>query len=581
MIIFQARTLKNVVAVPAVLACGLLFISMTPAFAQSAADIGNAARQSEIIQQQQMLRQRDDIQRSLKNRRAPTKLSVPAPVVPKGRGEGCRNIKTVEIKGATHMDDFDHKALTKGYNGRCLGVNEIQSLMGDITKYYIDKGYATTRVYLPSQDLTTGKLIVQIVEGRVQDIRMKKGSKGAFLPGAFPNVIGSNLNLRDIEQGLDQINRLLSNNASMDIEPGTTAGDSIITIKNDPTKRWHASFSGDNYGTRTTGRDQLGVSASYDDLFGLNEFYSFSKRNTIPYRDRNQQAGSNSYLFSIPYGYTTLTMGVSESNYNSTLNTAGGVKLQLEGDNRSYFTSLDQVVYRNQDSKLNLTGTLTQKSSTNYIASQKLAVSSRRLTVFDIGLNYSTLMGGGSANLGAGYSKGLKWFNALEDLSALPGSIPHAQFSKLTASAGYMRPFSVVRRDFTFSTQATGQFGLDTLYGSEQMSAGGIYSVRGFYDTTLLNDHGISVRNDLTLLQTLATIRGLPVSFRPYVALDGGTVWGRAPKSPSGTLIGAAVGFSMAYGPASFDVYTGKPISAPDDIDKEGFNTFGRFAVTF
>lgn len=581
MLFFQTSKFKRIVFTFVYLGFGSFLFPVTSANAQSAADISNAARQSEIIQQQQLQRQGADIRNSLQNRRPPARITVQEPATPKGRGAGCRNIKMVEIKGATHMDDFDKRALTRNYNGRCLGVNEIQSLMGEITKYYIDKGYATTRVYLPSQDLTSGKLIVQIVEGRVQDIKIKNGSKGAFLPGAFPGVKGGDLNLRDIEQGLDQINRLLSNNASMDIEPGTKAGDSIINISNNPTKRWHAGISGDNYGTRTTGREQLGINASYDNLFGLNEFYSFTKRNTVPYRDRSQQAGSNSYLFSIPYGYTTFLVGYTESNYNSTLNTAGGTQLQLEGDNRAYFTSVDQVVYRNQDSKLNLTGTLTQKSANNYISNQKLAVSSRRLTVLDIGLNYNTLMGGGAANFGAGYSRGLTWFNALEDLPALPGSIPHAQFSKLTASAGYSRPFDIMRRDFNYSTQVTGQFGLDTLYGSEQISAGGIYSVRGFYDTTLLNDHGLSVRNDLTLLQTLATIRGLPVSFRPYVALDGGTVWGRAPKSPSGTLIGAAIGFSMAYGPASFDVYTGKPISAPDDIEKEGFNTFGRFAVTF
>ena len=42
------------------------------------------------------------------------------------------------------------------YSKRCLGVAEIEQLLGAVTREYIVDGYITTRVYLPPQDLTRG-----------------------------------------------------------------------------------------------------------------------------------------------------------------------------------------------------------------------------------------------------------------------------------------------------------------------------------------------------------------------------------------------------------------------------------------
>ncbi len=576
--------MRNILAKSLISLIFILF-SASPALALTPADIERANQESQRIQREQSLQQQNDTDEQLRSRHSSSHIDIPAPPKPHGKGEGCRNIQHINIIDAPHMSARKKSAILKKFENHCLGVDEIQSLMGEVTAYYIDKGYATTRAYLPQQDMSGGTLTIQVVEGKVEKIRLKEGDKGSLLiPGVFPWVQGDVLNIRDIEQGLDQINRLSSNNATMDIVPGAKVGESIIVVNNTPGKRWHINTEVDNYGTRGTGREQGGVTASFDDLLGLNEFYSFNKKKSFPFNDRNTQSSSGSALVSVPFGYFTLTGGYSDSNYDSQLVTPSALTVHLNGDSHSWYTTLDRLVYRDRDSKVNVSATLTNKETNNYVAGSRLAISSRTLTVLDLGVTGSTVINGGITNLGFGYSRGLKALGALEDLSGIPGSAPRAQFDKLTASGSYYYPFKFHNENMSISTAVTAQYALDTLFGSEQFSVGGIYSVRGFYEESLANDDGILVRNDLSLTRTIHQPFGPfapDMLFKPYLALDAGAVGSQNDKTPAGTLVGGAAGFTLAMGAASFDIYAGHPIVAPHGMNNEGFNSFGRLSVNF
>ncbi|MDI1227474.1 MAG: ShlB/FhaC/HecB family hemolysin secretion/activation protein [bacterium] len=560
-----------------------LLLTSAPAQAQlTPADIQRANQESDRIQREEMMRRREENQRNLDSKRAPAQIIAPEVAAPKGTGEGCREIREVKITDAPHMGNRTKKRLAKKYAPKCLGVGEIQSLLGEITAYYIDKGYATTRAYLPSQDLSTGVLTIQVVEGVLKKIGLKEDTKATlFIPGAFPFVNDRVLNLRDIEQGLDQVNRLQSNNASIDIVPGAKVGESTIVVRNEPGKRWHLNTSVDNYGTKSTGRYQGSGSLSYDNLLGLNEFYSFTRRQTIPTDGDDRDMRSNSALFSIPLGYSMLTAGYSDSDYESTLVTPSGLTVDLDGLTRSAFLMVDRVVYRDQDTKGIVSATLTAKSNKNYVENVRLAVSSHRLTVLDIGGNVSSRIGNSAVSGSVGYSRGLEWLGAGEDLGGLPGFAPRAQFQRVTLNGSISTPFNFRGTDLSWSTQLSAQYALDALFGSEQFSVGGIYTVRGFYEDTLANDHGFFVRNDLSMPKTLTGPGGRNLLFKPYVALDGGAVGGRAAGTPAGTVIGAAAGLTLAMGAASFDFYMGHPLIKPDALDTDGFNSFARLSVNF
>lgn len=79
----------------------------------------------------------------------------------------------------------------------------------------LSRGYITTRVLLPSQDLSSGILHFELVPGTVSAVRFADPASRGTLRTAFPGRPGDVLNLRDLEQGLEQLRRVSNQNADM------------------------------------------------------------------------------------------------------------------------------------------------------------------------------------------------------------------------------------------------------------------------------------------------------------------------------------------------------------------------------
>ncbi len=138
----------------------------------------------------------------------------------------CFYIAEIELDGADALSAADRRTLLKPYLGQCLGVVQLNALFKRITDLYIRRGLVTSRAYLPQQDLSSGHLKVIVVEGRLEGLRPAEGSKlsARELDMSFPGSAGNLLNLRQIEQMFDQLNRQPSNQAQMELTPGKAVG---------------------------------------------------------------------------------------------------------------------------------------------------------------------------------------------------------------------------------------------------------------------------------------------------------------------------------------------------------------------
>ena len=103
------------------------------------------------------------------------------------------------------------------YLNRCLGSRDINALLKAIDAWYFQRGYISSRAYLQAQDLTTGTLAVQVAEGLVEGVDAT-GISARGVKRVFPKE-GSPLNLRDIDQALEQINRLRSRQSTIVSRP--------------------------------------------------------------------------------------------------------------------------------------------------------------------------------------------------------------------------------------------------------------------------------------------------------------------------------------------------------------------------
>ncbi len=547
-------------------------------------DAARARQDAERIQQQEQQRLQQEREREQQKRNPggidPKTLQPPVNKAP-SLGANCRDMPQIVINGAANLPSAEQQKLLAPYLGKCLGVAEIERLLAAITAYYIERGFITTRVYVPSQDLSKGRLELLVVEGVVEKILLKDNAaeRNVALATAFPALTGRVLNLRDIEQGLDQINRLASNSAKMQVLPGSKAGGSVVAIENETKPRFKFNASLDNQGSSSTGKRQAGLGMSLDNALGWGDFFSYMHRQSVPADRARRYSSSDSLSYVLPYGYNTLSLNASRSHYASTIMTPLAREFGISGDANNASIRFERVLFRNQRSRFNLAATLTAKDSKNYLAGELLNVSSRKLSVLDLDANLSTGLAGGVLGLDLGWARGLQAFGALRDVADLPDDAPRAQFGKFKYGVSYSHPFKLAGKDGAFSSQLTGQRAQDGLYGSEQILIGGIYSVRGFSNQSLSGDHGYVWRNDVSVRLPMQ-ILSQSATVKPYLALDHGHVSSRASGVPGGSLSGMALGCTLTVGPATWEIFNSRPLSVPQGMPREGSATYFRLALS-
>ncbi len=548
-------------------------------YAQTGTDPAAASQRAEVLQRQAQERLKHDIEAARppeRNEPGVDTSRLRPPVDASGAGPRCHDIDVIAINGAPGLSSKARADIEARYSHRCLGVGEIEAILGLVTKDYIDRGYVTTRAYLPAQALGKGRLEILVVEGRLGAVKVDDGAR--INPrNVFP-LAGGLLNLRDFEQGIDQVNRLSSNNAALDIQPGATVGESVVVIHNKPGFPVHASLSADNSGSESTGRKQAGFSVSGDGLLGPNELLLATYRRSQPNDMEHKGSESKSLTAIVPFRWTTLTLSASESEFVSMVVLPSDEALQFHGRTRNVSLRVDHLLYRNQVTRAGVYGNLSVKDSKNYLGGELLGVSSRKLSVLDLGGTASTAVLGGALSADLAYSRGLGIAGALHDQDGLIEAAPHAQFGKLTVSANFMRPFKVGTLEASFSSSLTGQYALDTLFGSEQMLIGGPFSVRGFYNNTLSGDRGAYLRNEFSL-RPAVQLAGQAIPLRLYAGLDAGYVANRVDGIPDGTLSGAALGFNVAYKGASLDVSAARALHEPRFFERERTQVWVRLNV--
>lgn len=129
------------------------------------------------------------------------------------------------------------------YAGACVGKQGLDLLVKGLSQAILARGYVTTRVLLPEQDLSTGTLKFSLVPGVIRHVHFADEKLRGTWKTAFPTRDGELLNLRDLEQGLEQMKRVTSQDVSMQIVPADVPGESDVVLDVKRTNRLLKSAS--------------------------------------------------------------------------------------------------------------------------------------------------------------------------------------------------------------------------------------------------------------------------------------------------------------------------------------------------
>ena len=484
----------------------------------------------------------------------------------------CFEINQISLQQASLITPDTQKRLVAPYINQCLSLDRINQLVRAISEWYVQRGYITSRAFLTEQNLSHGTLNITVLEGKLEAIHLQ-GASARQLNMAFPTRAGRILNLRDIEQGMEQINRLRTSPVQIEIIPSSQPGYSIVNLTSTPEFPLTLGLNMDNSGQRSTGIGQLSGSLVGNDLLGVADRWFVSGGRSSAFSDwrdaQNFQAG-----VSVPYGYGLLDYSYSWSNYHSRFN-ANSFDWYSNGDNISNRLSGSWVLFRNGQIKTGVQLGLNHYVSHNWLNETLLQSSSRKLTSLQIGFNHTQKIAGGVATLNPMLSRGMPWFDAESD-KGKSDDFPKAEFRKWSVSSSYQRP---VTQKMWWLSSFYAQWSPDRLYGSERLTIGGENSVRGYKEQYLSGDVGGYLRNELNYsLFTLPAIGEVSTT----LALDGG--WLQSDKQDryaAGTLWGSSLGLGTRNAHVSTQLSLGIPVSYPNYLAPDRLSVYARVGLVF
>ena len=459
-------------------------------------------------------------------------------------------------------------------SGRCLGTQGINLVMARIQDAIIARGYVTTRVLAEPQDLQNGTLTLAVIAGKIRAIRFSDDSDSrANAWNAVPAKPGDLLNLRDIEQALENFKRVPTAEADIEIVPAEKIGESDVVITWKQGLPLRLSLSLNDGGLHATGKYQGSVTVSGDHLLTLNDLFYASYNHDLGGGDSGQRGTwGQTVHYSLPFSYWMLGTTTSANRYHQSV--AGLTQTYLyRGTSDNYELKLSRLLRRDAFSKTtaSLRGYLT--TSRNYIDDTEVEVQRRRMAGWEAAVAHRAFVGNATLDLSLAYRRGTGAFSAL--------SAPEEAFGEgtarpkiISAETSITVPFKLADQQLRYTGSWRAQWNRTPLVSQDRFSIGGRYTVRGFDgESILLAERGFLLRNDLGLMLGSS-------GQELYAGIDHGEVGGRSAKLLIGKrLTGAVVGLRGSVKGVSYDVFVGQPLSKPDGF--ETASTTAGFNVSF
>jgi hemolysin activation/secretion protein len=444
------------------------------------------------------------------------------------------------------------------YRGQCIGRAGLNLIVRRLSALIIARGYSTTRVAVPAQDLSSGQFKLALFPGMIGAIRFADPSVRGTWRNAFPAAAGDLLDVRALEQGLEQMKRVASQDVEMEIVPGASVGvsDVVLTVKR--TKPWKLTMSLDDSGLEATGRLQASLNLALDNPLGLSDIFNFSINHDVNGHTDRYGTHGNSVYYAIPWGNWTFTASGSQYTYHQQI--AGIDENFVFGGNAKTFDLKAEYLFQRDRLQKNLLEFRSGKNfSQSFIDGTPIEIQHRDSSYAEVGWEHKHFLGPAQLDGTLAYRWGVPWFGAKQDLPGAANGGPTYYYRITTLDTSLSVPFQIAGQVLRYTATLRAQNSSSVLYAADYFSIGSRYTVRGFDgNTTLAAEKGAFLRNDLEFALGRS-------GHALYLGLDGGAVFGpNAQNLPGTRLAGAVIGLrGMPFKHAYYDVFIGGPLYQP------------------
>lgn len=197
------------------------------------------------------------------------------------------SIKKINVSGATLISEKKISNIITSFENKELTLRDMQKVADLVTDLYRQKGYVTSRAYLPPQKIDKNILEIRILEGRVGDVDVKGNRffRTSLLKRMIRLIKGLPFDYNVLRRNLGKINQHPDRNVRAVLMPSKEAGatDVILEVKDRPPVHFGATW--DNFGSRYIDKNR------YQGVISFNNFLGFDDILSIQY----QTAEANKY----------------------------------------------------------------------------------------------------------------------------------------------------------------------------------------------------------------------------------------------------------------------------------------------
>lgn len=525
------------------------------------------------IAQQEQLQQDRDTQRErslrLDEERVETVVSEPALIdVPSDKNGASFYIKQIQLDGVPKELSFLNK-LTHKYEQKNITVSDITNIRNDFQRKLLDKGFVTSQVYIPEQNLNDGILQLMVIPGRVEDIHYSESSVHGPWRTALVVRPGDILNIRDIEQGLEQMKRVSSQSVTMKLLPGKAIGTSVIELSIKQEKPVHGSISIDNSGLESTGIYQGSFTTSFDQVFRANDTFTMSLSGDLSGSGSIKGTRAASLNYVIPHGKDTFSFSFSKSRYYQMIQ-SNPYDFTYSGKSTTIKAKWNHVWSRTQREKRAFDISISTRHNHRFVNDMEIPVQALRTTSMEFGVSNRKYIGNATLYSRLGFQWGIGAFGAQpEHTASVAMGGPTSRYHMWLADVDYRKPFVMGHRPASFTSSFHGQWvqGGKRVYSVDTINIGNRYSIYGFDgEYTLMGDSGWYVRNEVSsVIPRLNT--------EVYLGLDVGAVYGKSTEALVGkTIAGTAIGIRGNYASGLlFDAFISTSLYKPQGYHTKKF----------
>jgi hemolysin activation/secretion protein len=446
------------------------------------------------------------------------------------------------VSGNTRLEPQQVEKAVYPYLGPQRTIQDIENATLALEKIYHEAGYKTVLVNIPEQDVDQGIVLLEVIEGSIGRVRIS-GSRyfslgrireklPALQPGEVPN-------LPELQEQLSALNQASKDRTITPVmRAGRTPGTMDIELVVEDQFPLHGGITLNNRDTQDTTALRASASLQYDNLWQKEHSLSLLAQ-TSPEDTDEVKVFSGTYVMRLPDDRTYLALyGVKTDSDVATAD-----NLSVLGDGTILGARLIFPLPATETRLQSLTLGVDYKDFNNGAMGSQVPISyvnwSAKYSRTHLGTDSRT-------GYGVGVNFGLRGIGNTDEEFAAKRTGGKPSYAALQLEADHLVK---VAGDYGLFASVKGQLASGALVDNEQFGAGGVSTVRGYYESQQLGDHALQARLELRT-PTLSELYPEYISNLHFLAfIDAAKLWLRdAVGGPDEfELAGAGLGLRLDF----------------------------------